>query len=96
MNELQFEWDANKDLANQRKHSVSFDEARTVFYDENARLIHDPDHSGKEDRFVLLGFSSTLQLLVVVHCYWQQDEIIRIISARKATKQEQKQYFRRN
>ena len=96
MNELQFEWNAQKDLANQRKHSVSFDEARTVFYDENARLIHDPDHSGEEDRFVLFGFSNKLQMLVVVHCYRQQDEIIRIISARKATRHEQKQYFRRN
>lgn len=95
MNELQFEWNAQKDLANQRKHSISFDEARTVFYDENARLIHDPDHSGEEDRFVLLGLSSSLKMLVVVHCYRQQDEIIRIISARKATRHEQKQYFRR-
>jgi uncharacterized protein len=74
---------------------VSFDEAQTVFLDENALLIHDPDHSSKEDRFILLGLSAKLRLLVVCHCYHKSDEVIRIISARKATRAEQKIYRER-
>lgn len=92
MDDLRFTWDARKNLENQRKHGVSFQEAATVFGDENARLKHDPDHSQGEDRFILLGFSAKLRLLVVAHAYRQGDTEARIISARKATRRERKQY----
>ena len=95
MKHLTFKWDNDKNFANQKKHNISFEEAQTVFLDENARLIHDPDHSETEDRFILLGLSGTLRLLAVVHAYKAQDEIIRIISARKATRQESKIYMKR-
>jgi uncharacterized DUF497 family protein len=89
-----FVWDKSKNAANKKKHGVSFEEAETVFLDESARLIADPDHSENEDRFVLLGLSSKLNILIVVHVYKDGDEIIRIISARKAAKSEQKKYKR--
>lgn len=92
MKHIRFEWDPKKDAINIRKHKVSFEEAKTVFYDENARIIADPDHSETEDRFIILGLSQSLKLLVVCHCYRAPDEIIRIISARKATKNESKSY----
>jgi uncharacterized DUF497 family protein len=92
MSALQFEWDERKAIANEHKHGVSFEEARTVFFDERARLIDDPDHSEDEDRFVLLGLSRTLRLLLVCHCYRVDDGIVRIISARKATNHESKSY----
>jgi uncharacterized DUF497 family protein len=92
MSELTFSWDDRKERENQRKHGVSFEEATTAFADENARLKHDPDHSQDEDRFILLGFSAKLRLLVVVHAYRQDDKEIRIISARKAVPKERKQY----
>ncbi|MBE7411427.1 MAG: BrnT family toxin [Bdellovibrionaceae bacterium] len=92
MYEIQFEWDEKKNQANIRKHRVSFEEAKTIFYDENARIIDDPDHSVKEERFIILGRSYKFQLLTVCHCYKLSDETIRIISARKATKQEIKEY----
>ena len=92
---LTFEWDKRKSVSNKKKHGISFEEAQTVFVDENALLIHDPDHSGEEDRFILLGLSAKDRFLVVCHCYRKSDEIIRIISARKATKKEQKQYWER-
>nr|DAW47415.1 MAG TPA: ribonuclease toxin [Caudoviricetes sp.] len=92
MKHIHFEWDPKKDAINIRKHKVSFEEAKTVFYDDNARIIADPDHSETEDRFIILGLSQSLKLLVVCHCYRTQDEIIRIISARKATKNESKSY----
>ena len=85
-------WDENKNAENIRKHRVSFEEAETVFYDPNAKLIHDPDHSDKEDRFIILGLSKMLRMLVVCHCYRENDEIIRIITARRATKKETKYY----
>ncbi len=85
---LRIEWDEVKSRDNVRKHKVSFQEAATVFYDERALLLADPDHSDEEDRFILLGLSTTLRLLVVCHCYRRRDESIRIISARKATKPE--------
>ena len=88
MPELRIEWDAAKNRENVRKHKVSFEEAATVFSDERALFLDDPDHSDEEDRFILLGLSITLRLLVVCHCYRANDEIIRIISARKATKPE--------
>lgn len=89
---LRFEWDNRKAAANLRKHRVSFEEARSVFFDEQARLIDDPDHSEEEDRFVLLGLSGALRLLLVCHCYRSEDEVIRIISARRATRTEAKFY----
>ncbi len=95
MTTLHFEWDAKKSQANSRKHGISFEEAKTVFFDERARLIDDPDHSGEEDRFVLLGFSAQLRLLVVCHCYREADAVIRIISARKASGKEAALYRQR-
>jgi len=95
MKELSFVWDPRKNLINQEKHEgIDFDEAKTVFYDENARLIFDPLHSSQEDRFIILGLSSKLRLLVVCHCYRETEFIIRIISARKATKKEETSYER--
>lgn len=95
MRDLRFEWDERKNAENLRKHGISFDEARTVFADEEALLVADPDHSNKEDRFVLLGLSSALRTLVVCHCY-RQGEVIRIISARRANRAERDQYGRRS
>ena len=92
MSELHFEWDHRKAAANEKKHGVSFEEARSVFSDERAKLIDDPDHSEEEDRFVLLGLSSLLRVLVVCHCYREGGNVIRIISARKATARESKVY----
>jgi uncharacterized DUF497 family protein len=85
MSSLRFGWDSRKSLANEKKHGVSFEEAKTVFLDENARFMPDPEHSKDEDRFVIMGISSRLRLLVVCHCYRETTDIIRIISARKAT-----------
>jgi uncharacterized protein len=95
MLEIKFEWDDEKHSLNQKKHGASFVEARTVFADENGLLLHDPDHPHDEDRFLLLGLNSGLRLLVVCHTYRKDDGIIRIISARKATRSEQKQYWNR-
>ena len=92
MNVMRFAWDQAKAEENHRRHGVSFEEASTVFADENGRLKHDPDHSQEEDRFLLLGFSAKLRLLIVCHAYRENDEVIRIISARKATPNECKQY----
>lgn len=94
MNNLHFEWDERKASANIVKHGVSFEEAKPVFSDERARLIADPDHSEEEDRFILLGYSSTLRLLVICHCYRADESVIRIISARKATRHEAASYNR--
>jgi uncharacterized protein len=94
MDAIRFTWDEAKAEINLNKHGVSFEEATTVFADENARLKHDPDHSSKEDRFILLGFSVKLRLLVVCHAYRDNDDLIRLISARKATRNERKQYGR--
>jgi len=92
MNGIVFSWDDRKDRANQHKHGVSFEEAATAFADENARVKHDPDHSSTEERFVLLGFSAKLRQLVVAHAYRRNENEIRIISARKATRTEREQY----
>jgi hypothetical protein len=92
---IRFEWDERKHSVNKRKHGASFLEAQTVFADENGLLLHDPGHSHEEDRFALLGLSSNLRLLVVCHTYRKDDGVIRIISARKATHSEQKQYGNR-
>ncbi len=87
---LEFEWDGNKALSNQRKHGISFEEATTAFGDTNSLTIDDPLHSQDEDRFILIGMSQRLRVLVVVHV--ERRESIRIISARKATKKEQRFY----
>jgi len=94
MNKLQFEWDERKKKANIKKHGVSFDEARTVFYDENAIQFFDPDHSEDEDRFILLGMSFKLQILVVCHCFRKSETVVRIISVRKADRNEENEYWR--
>lgn len=91
MDGLKFEWNEVKSASNEKKHGVSFAEAKSVFSDEFARLVADPDHSTEEDRFVLLGLSAKLRMLVVCHCY-RHGDIIRIISARKADRLEQLQY----
>ncbi len=91
---LHFEWDEAKAKANLKKHGVGFEEAKSVFLDDRAKLIPDPDHSIDEERFVLLGYSSSLKLLVVCHCYRASGQVIRIISARKATRQEAQIYKR--
>ena len=95
MTKLNFEWDPDKAEANRKKHKIAFEEAVSVFSDENALVIPDPDHSTDEDRFVLLGMSWSLRILVVCHCFRKDDQIIRIFSARKATKAESKQYGRK-
>ncbi len=95
MEAIRFDWDNSKANENFKKHKVSFIEAKTVFIDQNARLIFDPDHSNNEDRFILLGVSSSLRLIAVCHCYRENSKTIRIISARKATKNEKNQYYRR-
>ena len=92
MTELSFEWDPGKAAINALKHGITFEEAKTVFHDEYALLIDDPDHSHEEDRFVLLGLSSSLRLLVVCHCYRSEGNVIRIISARKAEGYERNSY----
>ena len=93
MNDIEFRWDERKSRENKRKHKVSFEEAQTVFLDENAIRFFDPDHSEDEDRFIMLGMSFTLRVLVVCHCYREDDSVIRIISARKADKREQSDYW---
>ncbi len=90
--DIRFEWDENKAQANLKKHKVSFEEAKTVFYDPNALLIADPEHSAEEDRFIIMGISAKSRLLVVCHCYRESEEVVRIISARKADGQETEQY----
>jgi uncharacterized DUF497 family protein len=93
MGHLSFEWDERKAAANAKKHGVSFEEAKSVFTDERAKLIDDPDHSEDEDRFVLLGLSGALRLLLVCHCYRGEGNVIRLISARKANAKESKSYL---
>jgi uncharacterized DUF497 family protein len=93
MGELRFAWDDKKAALNRRRHGVSFDEAQTAFYDESAKLYFDPDHSASESRFILLGMSFRLRVLVVCHCSREDDTTIRIISARRADPQEQKDYW---
>ena len=95
MEQLSFAWDENKNTINKQKHHVSFEEAQTVFYDDDALLIDDPQHSEREERFIILGNSYAANLLVVCHCYRESETVIRIISARKATKNETRQYYDR-
>ena len=96
MAKLIFTWDDNKNATNKRKHGVSFEEAQSVFFDENAIEFNDPDHSDIEERFILLGLSQSLKVLVVCHCYRSDESEICIISARKATKKEKGVYSRRS
>ena len=91
---IRFAWDTVKDAANKRKHGIDFEEARTVFYDPHAIQYEDPDHSAEEDRFILLGLSARLNILIVCHCYRESASVIRIISARKADKTERSGYRR--
>ena len=93
MGKIDFAWDRRKAQSNLTKHGVSFEEAQTAFADESARLIDDPDHSGDEDRFLLLGYSFRARCLIVSHCYRESDAVIRLISARRATAQEEKMYW---
>jgi len=89
---ITFDWDQAKARANERKHGVSFEEAQSVFYDEYARQFYDPEGSESEDRFLLLGMSNQARVLLVCHCERSQGDVIRIISARKATRNERKYY----
>ena len=92
MPDLRIEWDEEKNRSNKRKHGVSFEEAETVFYDDLAILVEDEDPDEPEERFALLGMSAGLRTLVVCHCYREDDTLIRIISARKAERQERRDY----
>ncbi len=93
MNNLKFNWDKTKSSLNKKKHGVSFDEAVTVFYDDDALEFYDPDHSEDEDRFFMVGLSFRARVLLVSHCVRESGSLIRIISARKATKQEAHKYW---
>ena len=92
MASIRFEWDPRKAAANLQKHGVSFGEAETAFYDDYAAILEDPDHSSDEERFLLLGMSAGLRVLLVVHCVREGGSIIRLVSARKATRSERAQY----
>jgi uncharacterized protein len=95
MSAIRFEWDSTKAASNLRKHGVAFEEARTVFEDDEALLIADPEHSAAEERFVLIGLSAALRVIVVVHCERDGGDVIRIISARKADRSERSDYANR-
>jgi len=88
----QFEWDPGKHRSNREKHRVSFEEAKTVFFDEGALIAADPEHSAEEERFLIIGFSIQLRVLLVCYCEREEGDVIRIFSARKATRKEQNQY----
>lgn len=94
MSELSFEWDTKKAAQNEAKHGVTFDEAKTVFYDERALVIPDPDHSKVEERFVIMGMSALSRVLVAVHCFRSNHNVIRIISARRAGTKEMQPYVK--
>ncbi|HDL02081.1 MAG TPA: BrnT family toxin [candidate division Zixibacteria bacterium] len=94
MTDIRFEWNETKCKENKRKHGVSFEEAQTVFLDERAIRFFDPEHSADEDRFLMLGISFQLRVLVVCHCFRAGDAIIRIISARKANRKEEVTYWK--
>lgn len=93
MGGLSFEWDSKKAETNARKHGVTFEEAKTVFFDDMALVIPDPDHSENEDRFIIMGESGQSRILVVVHCFRRSGAMIRLISARRAGTKEQKPYW---
>jgi uncharacterized DUF497 family protein len=89
---LRFDWDERKNRANRTKHGIWFEEAQSVFDDPRARLFHDPEHSEEEERFILLGMSFAVRVLIVIHCYREQEQVVRIISARKAARKEARFY----
>ena len=93
METVKFEWDPNKNEINKKKHGLSFETAREVFYDEFAILFDDPDHSDEEDRFLIIGETKTEQICIVSHCYRDNENVVRIISARRATRAEQRTYL---
>ena len=93
MKQLEFQWDPKKNRKNIRKHGVSFEEAKTVFYDEYALQFFDPDHSDDEDRFLLLGISFKLRTIIACHCFREEETVVRIISAKKADKGETQDYW---
>jgi uncharacterized DUF497 family protein len=93
MDNLQFDWDKGKAVLNKKKHGVSFEEAMTTFYDDDALEFHDPDHSHDEDRFILMGFSFRSRVVVVSHCIRESGDLVRIISARRALKHEAQKYW---
>jgi len=95
MNAIRFEWDGRKSVENERKHGVAFSEAKSVFYHDNAIEFFDPDHSDDEDRFIMLGVSVRMRVLVVCHCY-RRGHRVRIISARKADPDEERNYWEWN
>jgi uncharacterized DUF497 family protein len=90
---IEFSWDLRKARTNLEKHGISFPEAETAFLDESARVLDDPDHSVEEERFMLLGYSLQARCLIVSHCYREADAVIRLISARRATRSEEKTYW---
>lgn len=90
-----FDWDENKNKINKNKHGITFEEASTVFFDERAILFDDPQHSEEEEIFLLLGMSESANVCMMCHCYKESDTVIRLISARKATKKEAERYVRR-
>jgi hypothetical protein len=94
MKKISFQWDERKNKLNKKEHGVSFEEAMSIFYDENAFQYDDPDHSDDEERFLMLGLSHKLRVLIVSHCYRKEDSVIRIISARKAVRNEREKYLR--
>lgn len=91
---ISFEWDENKNTTNKKKHGLSFEEAKEVFSDDNAILFDDPDHSIGEERFLIIGMIKSQKICIVSHCYRDNDDVIRIISAREATKNEKKTYLK--
>jgi len=93
MKDIHFDWNKSKASVNKKKHGISFEEAVTIFYDEHALEFYDPDHSDAEDRFIMVGLSFKTRTLVVSHCVRESGSVIRIISARKATKQEAQKYW---
>ena len=95
MDGLRFKWDKKKEKINIKKHGISFEEANSVFYDEKAIQFFDPDHSEDEGRFILLGISFKLRIMVVCRCFRESETVVRLVSARKADKDEQKEYWRR-
>lgn len=92
MDDIKFEWDQNKSRTNKKKHGITFEEASSVFLDESGIVFEDPEHSENEERFLILGFSESARMLLVCYCLRSRDTIIRIISARRATKAEEQQY----
>lgn len=90
MDTIKFEWDENKNQTNQKKHGISFEEAKEVFFDDDAILFDDPEHPKGEERFLIIGLIQKEKICIVSHCYRDKENTIRIISARKATKNEKK------